>query len=96
MKFLENCKCGFYNLFFFFKVIWRFRGWDHGFTTSLLRRTYERVLKDFEARSVYIGQLYEVYLLREIVKKLEESENDEDELQEALDLIHKHYFRFWN
>lgn len=84
------------NLFFFFKVIWKFRGWDHGFTTSLLRRTYERVLEDFEARPIYIGQLYEIYLLRKIVKNLEESEDDEDKLQEALDLIHKNYFRFWN
>ena len=64
------------NLFYYFKVVWNDRDWDHAYIDYLLETKLKKVLKRYQKKNYFVGQDKVIQQLRiclEILKRSRES-----------------------
>ena len=82
--------CGFRNLYVWFPIIWKDRGWDHYFLLAMMEKKLTEMVKTFKAESAYMNNEETIRQIEEILPALKRLAND-NYLHEEHEKLHEEY-----
>ena len=82
--------CGFRNLYVWFPIIWRDRGWDHYFLLAMMEKKLTEMVKTFKAESAYMDNEETIRQIEEILPALKRLAND-NYLHEEHEKLHEEF-----
>ena len=89
-SFKANIVCGFRNLYIWFPVIWRDRGWDHYFLLAMMEKKLTEMSKTFKSELEWCDNEQIIKEIDDIVVHLNRLKND-NYLHEEHEKLHEEF-----